>query len=404
MKSDPESLLLILPLTVHQSGGRVFIEPQAANGLYQWAKHFSTVTVGLKLVPGEPPASSLAIDELPLNGRLKVELFPPAWTPASFAKSYRGERAKLAGLIDRHAYLHFAIGGAWGDWGAIGGLEASKKRRKFSVWTDRVESVAMHQEARKVAGIRRAVRSSYARVAEWLERRVIRRASVGLFHGMNTYDGYKRFCRNPQLVHDIHLKPSDAISAERLAAKVKTSTNGPLDIIYVGRIHPDKAPLEWIEALRIAADAGTDFRATWFGHGPMESEAKSLVETLGMSSKIQFPGNIDDRAELLEHLRAAHIMVFCHVTPESPRCLIEALASGTPIVGYKSPYAADLISANGGGALSEMNPKALADVIIRVANGRASLPALINAAAGDGAHFNDEYVFAHRAALMKQYS
>ena len=401
---DHDSLLIILPLSVHKVGQEVWIEQQAANGLIQWLNNFSMVTVGLKLLPGKPASGSVAISSLRLGDRLFIELFDPAWTPLKFLHHYPRERKRLGMLIEKHHYLHFAIGGAWGDWGAIGALEAAKKGRKFSVWTDRVESIAMHQHALKVSGLKRIVRSFYAYVAQWLERRVICKSTVGLFHGMNTYEVYKDFCSNPQLVHDIHLKPSDHIDPQKLNQKLIECSAQPLEIIYAGRIHPDKAPLEWIETLRIVHNSGVDFQARWFGTGPLEREAKSLVQKKKLTRNVHFLGNIVNRAELFNQLRLSHIMVFCHVTPESPRCLIEALAFGTPIVGYESAYAQDLIAKNGGGRLSAMNPAALAGVIIEIARDPGALRHMIEAAASAGAHFNDVDVFAHRAELMKKYS
>jgi glycosyltransferase involved in cell wall biosynthesis len=221
---------------------------------------------------------------------------------------------------------------------------------------------------------------------------------------MSTYEAYKDFSSNPQLVHDIHLKPSDHIDPQKLNQKLIECCTQPLEIIYAGRIHPDKAPLEWIETLRLVHNAGVDFRARWFGTGPLELKAKSLVETASLARNVNFSGNIDNRAELFNQLRSSHIMVFCHVTPESPRCLIEALASGTPIIGYESAYAQDLISKNGGGVLSAMNPEALAGIIIEIARDPSALRCMIEAAASAGAQFTDVDVFAHRSALMKKYS
>jgi hypothetical protein len=51
---------------------------------------------------------------------------------------------------------------------------------------------------------------------------------------------------------------------------------------------------------------------------------------------------------LLAELRRAHVFVFTHVTPESPRCLLEALVSGSPIVGYKSAFAEEVTTGRGG--------------------------------------------------------
>ncbi len=211
------SLLLVLTLGVHQQDGRIFIEDQAGNGLDQWLRHFSRMTLVVKALPGPPRADSVAIDTLGLGDRLAVILAPAGWTPLSHLRAHRGMHRLLADLIDRHDYLQFAIGGAWGDWGSLGALIAAKQSRKASVWTDRVESEVMRIDARRFRGLKRIVRSSYAMAARHLERRVIRRTTLGLFHGKETFEAYHRFSARPFLVHDIHLKPgrSHACGAAR---------------------------------------------------------------------------------------------------------------------------------------------------------------------------------------------
>jgi len=397
-------LLLVLPVPLYEQNGRFLIDSQAGNGLSQWARHFRRMTlVGKRFA--EPPASGVvAIDALDLGDRLSVHGVPTAWTPAGHFRALMPMRQKLASLIDTHRYLHFALGGAWGDWGAIGALMAARRGRKASVWTDRVESQVMEIEAGRRSGLSRLLGQVYAQRARWLERRAIRAASLGLFHGSDTFEAYRAFSREPHLAHNIHLKPQDRIDPAQLAAKIASCGKGPLEIVYFGRVHPDKGPMDWIQTLKLAAAQGVAFRARWFGDGPQLEEARAKVSALGLDGIVAFAGPIFDRDEVLDTLRSAHVAMFCHQTPESPRCLIEALVCGTPIVGYASAYPRDLIAANGGGVLTAMEPADLAAQIGELAAARDHLAALIVKAARDGRDMNDEAVFAERAALMKEYS
>ena len=97
-------------------------------------------------------------------------------------------------------------------------------------------------------------------------------------------------------------------------------------------------------------------------------------------------------------LRSFDVFMFCHKTQESPRCLIEALICGLPIVGYDSPYPRNLISKNGGGILVPQDPKALACAIRTAAEQRKELTFK---ARMDGALFDAATVFRHRSELMK---
>lgn len=161
---------------------------------------------------------------------------------------------------------------------------------------------------------------------------------------------------------------------------------------------------DWIEVMASLKAAGIDFRATWLGDGDRMPVMKNQVERLGLSEQVALPGFVRDRATILQALREAQIFVFCHKTPESPRNLIEALVSGTPIVGYNSPFPKDLISSHGGGLLSPKDDMvALASNLIELAGDRKRLADLIGRAALDGAPFNDVAVFKHRSDVIREY-
>ena len=51
-------------------------------------------------------------------------------------------------MIEDADYLSFAIGGLFGDWGAVACFEAHRMKRPYAVWTDRVESRVMREAGR----------------------------------------------------------------------------------------------------------------------------------------------------------------------------------------------------------------------------------------------------------------
>lgn len=393
--------MLVLPLGVCVDGAGVHIDAQAANGLVQWLRHFKAITLCVKRLPAASGDGLVLLNKDDFEGRLDVVILPNGWTPLAHLKALPQVRSLLDGLIDRHEFLHFALMGGWGDWSALGLELASRKGLKSCVWTDRVESEVIALDASRHRGVKRLMRLLNARVARRNERRAIGKASLGLFHGRDTFDHFQGFSQNPHLVHNIHLKPADRIAPDQLAVKITECSRGPLKIIYAGRVHPDKGVSEWIETLRLAKAAGVEISAKWLGTGPQLNQAREAVDRLGLQSAVSFSGSVEDRQELLSELRNAHVMLFCHLTPESPRCLIEALAVGTPIVGFGTAYSEDLISGHGGGQLTAMDPSVLAERLIELDRDRKVLARLIEQAARDGYHMNDEAVFRHRAELIR---
>lgn len=241
---------------------------------------------------------------------------------------------------------------------------------------------------------------------ERYHRHVIQHCSLGLWHGDDCFRAYSPWCTENHLIHDVHTKPGDLIDDAALARKLADiHTAEVLQLCYAGRLDPMKAPLEWLRALATARDLGAKFQATWFGAGAMLEEARTEAQRLQLDGIVHIPGFSFRHAEMLERLQAAHALVFTHVTPESPRNLLEALVCGTPILGYDNAYAVDLIATHGGGALVPIHDAdALGALIAEMAKGRDKLAEMTQKAARNGRRFTDAVVFAERSAIIKQFA
>lgn len=403
MRGDGKSLLIYAPVPLHRLEGQLFLEDQARNGLRLWAENFDRLIVMMPVTDTPMPASWGPLAQVgPALERITVVPLPMAYRPDQFLKHLPARRRQIRDLIRQADYLSFSIGGLFGDWGAVACHEAWTLDRPYGVWTDRVESQVMRRMIGQ-GNWRQNLRARlYHRPMARLERHLIRRATVGFFHGRETFDTYAPFCRNPQLVHDIHLAKADHISPDMLHDKAVQTGQGPLRIVYLGRADPMKGPLDWLDVLRQADEAGVDFRATWLGDGTELDRMRMQIAQLGLDGKVMTPGFTTDRGAVLAALRTAQVFLFCHKTPESPRCLIEALVSGTPIIGYDGAFARDLIHDHGGGILSPLDDRAaLARHLIALSSDPARLSDLILRAARDGAPYDDESVFRHRSDLIR---
>ena len=397
------SLLIYAPVPVYQGPSGIYAEAQAVNGLRLWADHFDQVTVMMPQAPGAPPVGWVPlVDHAEILSRVRVEPLPMAYRPDQFFKALRPVRARISALIAQADYLSFAIGGLFGDWGAVAAMIAHKQGRPFAVWTDRVESEVVRRSIGQ-GHWRASLRARlYHRPMARLEKAVIARATLGLFHGQETFDTYAPYCRNPHVVHDIHIAPEDHISNEALQAKCEKARQGPLTLLYAGRANAMKGTLDWGRVLAKLQDDGVDFTATWLGDGDELAQLRDNLAAAGVADRVELPGFTDDRDLVRRRMQQADIFLFCHKTPESPRCLIEALAAGTPIVGYDGSFARDLISTHGGGRLVSIgDADALADQVKQLDADRSALAAMIRNARADGAPYNDVEVFRHRSELIK---
>ncbi|MFN4243204.1 MAG: glycosyltransferase [Tepidisphaerales bacterium] len=400
-------MLLVLPVPIRRDDkGGWLVELQAGNGLRRWAGHFGRVTAACPVLDATRAggssivwvgaAAALAGTEVRLVG------LPDGYVRLGWLK-HRAEAARLLEpLIREHRYLHFGIGGCTGgDWGALAARIARRLGRAYAVHTDWVT----HAMTKPTGWGVRAVRQRWA---NWrmrrAEREVISGAALGMFHGADTYAAYHTWCRVPTLVHDSHVPASALPSAADVEAKrVRVLGGGPLKLVYAGRAAAMKGPMDWLRVMKRLAEKGVAFEATWYGDGPELGAMRAFVEREGLSGRVRLAGFVADRQEMMRALREADVMVFCHLTPESPRNLIESLTQGTPVVGYRSAYAAELVSA-GGGRLVEMGDvERLACAVAEWAEERSKLAEEVGRAAAAGSQLTDEAVFAHRAELTKAY-
>ena len=400
------SLLIYAPVPLYRrSDGVLLMEDQACNGLRLWAENFDRLITMHPLADGPPPPTWVPLERVGPNlDRIQIEPLPTAWRPGRFLRLLPATRRRIGALIDEADYLSFAIGGLIGDWGAVACIEAARRNRAHAVWTDRVESAVVRQQIKHGPWRRRLRAKLTVGPMAALERYLIGKASVGLFHGRETFEAYAPFARSAELVHDIHIAEADHIAPKDLIAKITAVGEGPLRIVYVGRADPMKGGLDWVETLvRLRAEK-VDVTATWLGDGDDLARMRERVAAAGISDRVSFPGFVRDRTAILRSLREAHLLMFCHKTPESPRNLIEALISATPIVGYEGAFARGLIEHHQGGVLVPRNDvAALAATVADLARDRTRLADLVARASRDGTPFNDVAVFQHRSEMIRKH-
>lgn len=402
-------LLLDLPVPFVRDGDRLLVEAQAFNGLMQWQKHFARMTVTAPVVstPAQAAGQQVLKDPaewLAATGTVLMAL-PCAWAVTAHLRHQRDVRRQFMDLIPRHRYLCFSNLGGFGAWGSQGASAARAQGRPYAVWLDIVNELNGQWLSRSPRAIARRLYSAY-NVAQ--TERAIGGARLGLFHGKSVYDAYQHLPSQPEVVHNIHLKAADAISTAALHVKLNRPLGErPFKIGYAGRAHPDKGPMQWLQAAARLIERLPKGRVTfcWLGDGPALPDMVQFVRERGLGDVIELRGFVSDRQALLAWMQDLDVFMFCHLTRESPRNLIESLLSGTPIVGYASSYAEDLLDGVPAGRLTPTgDPESLSDALMTLISEPERHLQPLTAQTGQAANiFSDDKVFAHRSELIKQY-
>jgi glycosyltransferase involved in cell wall biosynthesis len=129
-----------------------------------------------------------------------------------------------------------------------------------------------------------------------------------------------------------------------------------------------------------------------------------MAESLGIADHVTFAGFVADRDRILSTLKDSDMFLFCHKTPESPRCLVEALASGCPLIGYGSAYPKEIVAQCGGGEFAMVgNWKELADRVKGLNKNREKLRKLIQDASTSGRLYERDATMQRRIDLIREY-
>lgn len=377
--------------------GRLYVEDQTGSGLHAWQVYFDRIIAFAICEDAAPPAGWSLASDLGLDSdHIEFLPLPDTYAPRRMLCTWPLARKLLGAAMDRADYLTFAYGGWVGDPGEMASKLAASKGRRHAIWLDRVESQVFLST---VPGIKGRIKSA---ISLYNERRALRRADLAMLHGRTVFDYFKDIARNPHIVEDIHLEDSDRIPADMLAQKLPGASVGPLRFAYVGRADDMKGWQSWLEVLAGLNARDVPFEAIWLGAGPALDAIKTKAAALGISdAQLSLPGFVLDRVKVLGTFRDAQFLLFCHMTDESPRNLIESLHSATPLIGFSDGFSASLVAEQGAGHLVKRGDvAALTDAVVALHKDRKKLTALIDAASTSARHLTRQQVFRERAEIM----
>jgi glycosyltransferase involved in cell wall biosynthesis len=180
----------------------------------------------------------------------------------------------------------------------------------------------------------------------------------------HAWDGIDTFIAPSATVRDVHIDAG--IDARRIVVKPHFMTDlGARDaapstsrtIVYAGRLTPSKGVARLLDAWRIASRDLDGFELLIVGDGPLRAELEARAP-----SGVRFLGacTLD---ETRAHIKAARAFAFPSEWLEPfGLVLLEAMVSGTPVVGHDVASTADIVG-DAGHLVPPGAPDALADAL-----------------------------------------
>jgi glycosyltransferase involved in cell wall biosynthesis len=99
----------------------------------------------------------------------------------------------------------------------------------------------------------------------------------------------------------------------------------------VGRLSPQKNPHDFVRVAGLLSRGRTGLRFVYVGDGPMRGEIEAAIESAGLSDRVHLLGIRDDVPDVL---RAMDVFILTSLWEGLPRVVLQALATGVPVVAY----------------------------------------------------------------------
>ncbi|QDU09537.1 glycosyltransferase [Gimesia aquarii] len=111
-------------------------------------------------------------------------------------------------------------------------------------------------------------------------------------------------------------------------------------ILFVGRLDPQKAPNDLLTAFTCFAEQAPDFHLLFVGEGPLKAKLEQQSYQLPCASRIHFAGW---QSQIPQLMKAASCLVLPSLWEGMPNVVLEAMASGLPVISTDVDGVSELI-------------------------------------------------------------
>lgn len=188
------------------------------------------------------------------------------------------------------------------------------------------------------------------RLARWLARRISRGQGNAVDVLVTPSRAMGDKLREYGIIRPIRIIPTgldpsqyEAGDGPRFRAMLGIDPACPL-MLYVGRVAHEKNIGFLLEVLVEVRRLLPETHLLIAGEGPAESRLHRLAATLGLGDHVRFTGYLERRGALRDCYAAADVFVFSSLTETQGLVLLEAMATGCPVVAHAVMGAGEVLS------------------------------------------------------------
>lgn len=182
-----------------------------------------------------------------------------------------------------------------------------------------------------------------------------------------------------------------------------SATDGPLQVVYFGRLVGYKGLDRALDAICQARQAGADVHLTLIGDGECREELRLQADRLGISPHVTFHPPVPYGAELFRLLQCAHLAIATPLVEDTPRAAFDAMARGLPILAFDIAYFRDLARLSGAVRLASWpSAPSLAQGLVELSRQREQLAGMAEHGLAFAAANTQSHWLAQRAAWVRE--
>ena len=160
---------------------------------------------------------------------------------------------------------------------------------------------------------------------------------------------------------------------------------GPLNMLTVCRLTARKRIDILIEALSLAVVDGADLRLNIAGHGELFDELNAFTSKLNAGDRVNFLSRVEP-SDMPDIYRENDIFVMASAHEGMSNAMLEAMASGLPIITTRCEGVEEIVADNGI-VIDESSPRHIADVLVSLCRDREKLDPMSCAAVERASRF-----------------
>jgi glycosyltransferase involved in cell wall biosynthesis len=137
-------------------------------------------------------------------------------------------------------------------------------------------------------------------------------------------------------------------------------------LLYLGRVAHEKNIDFLFDVLQEVRIAVPDTLLVVAGEGPAEAHLRALAGRMGLAAHVRFVGYLDRESALLDAYRAADCFVFASRTETQGLVLLEAMASGLPVVALAAMGTIDVLATRRAAVAAPDDPRGFAQHVVNL--------------------------------------